>query len=39
MFISDAANYMLLVLDHSLVLRVTMPDAASIQFNLLMMSM
>ena len=33
-----AANYTLVILDHSLILRVTIPDAASIQFNLLMMS-
>ena len=45
----NAANYILLysnyillysnyILDNSLVFRVTVPDAASIQFNLLMMS-
>ena len=38
MFISSATNYILVILDQSLVLRVTIPDAASIQFNLLMMS-
>ena len=32
------ANYILVFLDNSLVFRVTIPDAASIQFNLLMMS-
>jgi hypothetical protein len=32
-----AANYILVILDHSLVFRVTIPDVASIQFNLLMM--
>jgi len=38
MFISNAANYILVILDHSLIFRLTIPDAASIQFNLLMMS-
>jgi len=37
-FISNAANYTLVILDHSLIFRVTIPDAASIQFKLLMMS-
>jgi hypothetical protein len=38
MFISNAANYILVLLDFSLIFNVTIPDAASIQFNLLMMS-
>jgi len=38
MFISNAANYILVILDNSLIFRVTIPDAASVQFNLLMMS-
>ena len=38
MFISNAVNYILVTLDHSLIFRVTIPDAASIRFNLLMMS-
>jgi len=38
MFISNAVNYIIVILDNSLVFRVTIPDAASIQFNLLMMS-
>ena len=33
-----AANYILVILDHSFVFRVTIPDAAPIQFSLLMMS-
>ena len=32
------ANFTPVILDHSLAFRVTIPDAASIQFNLLMMS-
>jgi hypothetical protein len=39
MFISNAANYILVNLDNSLVFRVTIPDAVSTLFNLLMMSM
>jgi hypothetical protein len=38
MFISKAANYNLVNLDHSLIFRVKIPDTASIQFNLLMIS-
>jgi len=38
MFTNNAANYILVILDHSLVFRVTIPDAASTKFNLLMMS-
>ena len=38
MFISNAANYILVIPDHSLVFRVMIPDAASVQFNLLMIS-
>jgi hypothetical protein len=38
MFISNAADYVIVILDHSLVFRVTIPDAASIQFILLTMS-
>ena len=38
MFISNAINYIIVILDHSLIFRVTILDAASIQFNLLMMS-
>ena len=38
MFINSAANYILVILDHSLVFRVTKPDATSVQFSLLMMS-
>jgi len=38
MFTNNAANYILVILDHSLVFRVKIPDAASIQFSLLMMS-
>jgi len=38
MFISNAANYILVILDHSLIFRLTIPDAASVQFSLLMMS-
>ena len=38
MFISNAANYILVIADHSLVFRVMIPDGASIQFSLLMMS-
>jgi len=38
MFINNAANYILVILDHTLVFRVMIPDAASKQFNLLMMS-
>jgi hypothetical protein len=38
MFINSAVDYTLVILDNSLVFRVTIPDAASIQFNLLMMS-
>jgi len=34
----SAANYTLVILDHSLIFRLTITDAASIQFNLLMMS-
>jgi len=37
-FISNAANYILVILDNSLVFRVMTPDAASIQYNLLMIS-
>jgi hypothetical protein len=36
-FTSNAANYTLVILDHSLIFRVTIPDAASIQFSLPMM--
>ena len=39
MFMSNAANYILVILDNSLVFRVTIPDAASIHFTLLMMSL
>jgi len=38
MFINKAANYITVILEHSLVFRVTIPDAASVQFSLLMMS-
>jgi len=38
MFINNAANYILVILDHSLIFRVTIPEAASILFNLLTMS-
>jgi hypothetical protein len=38
MFISNVANYILVILDHSLVFRVTIPNAAAVKFNLLMMS-
>jgi len=37
-FISNSENYILVILDNSLVFTVTIPDAASIQFILLMMS-
>jgi hypothetical protein len=37
MFINNAANYIPVILHHSLVFRVMIPDAASIQFSLLMM--
>jgi len=37
-FIRNAANYTLVILGHSLIFRVTIPNAASIQFSLLMMS-
>jgi len=33
-----AANYILVILDHSLVVRVPIPDGVLIQFDLLMMS-
>jgi len=35
---SNAAIYVLVIVDHSLIFRVTIPDAASVQFSLLMMS-
>jgi len=38
MFISNETNYLLVILDHSFVFRVTILDAASMQFNLLMMN-
>jgi len=37
MFTNNASNYILVTLDHSLFFRVTISDAASIQFNLLKM--
>jgi len=36
---SNVANCILVILEHSLVFRVTIPDAVSIQYDLLMMSM
>jgi len=36
-FKNNAANYILVILDHSLILRVTVPDAVLVQFDLLMM--
>ena len=39
MFIRNAANYILVVPEHSLIFRVKIPGAASVQSNLLMMSM
>ena len=38
MFIRNGANCILVSLDHSLIFRVTITDAASVNFNLLMMS-
>ena len=38
MFISNVAKYFLVILDHSLVFAVTITDAASMQFTLLVMS-
>jgi len=38
MFINKAANYIPVILEHSLVFRETIPDAESIQFSLLMIS-
>jgi hypothetical protein len=35
--ISNAANYIIVILDNSLVFRVTIPDAVLIQFDLLRM--
>ena len=37
-FIINAANYIIVILDNSLVFRVTIPDAVLIQFDLLRMS-
>jgi len=36
--INNAANYIIVILDNSLVFRVTIPDAVLIQFDLLRMS-
>jgi hypothetical protein len=36
--ISNATNYIIVILDNSLVFRMTIPDAALIQFDLLRMS-
>jgi hypothetical protein len=36
--ISNTANYIIVILDNSLVFRVTIPDAVLIQFDLLRMS-
>jgi hypothetical protein len=38
MLISNAANYIIVILDNSLVFRVTIPDAVLIKFYLLRMS-
>ena len=38
MFISNAANCILVILYHSLIFKVTITDAASVNFNLLMMN-
>jgi len=38
MRISSAANYIIVILDNSLVFRVMIPDAVLIQFDLLRMS-
>jgi len=38
MLISNAANYIVVILDSSLVFSVTIPDAVLIQFDLLRMS-
>jgi hypothetical protein len=36
--VSNTANYIIVILDNSLVFRVTIPDAVLIQFDLLRMS-